>query len=122
MNYNDSKLKIFINYIKPHKKLFVIDMLLSVAVAAIDLIFPYVSRWSMQQLLPNNLFKAFFAVMGIIFVAYFLRAFFMYLVTVLGHQMGTLVEADMREDIFSHMQDSHSLTMTRTARAYCWDA
>ena len=104
MNYNDGKLKIFANYIKPHTRLFVIDMLLSVAVAAIDLIFPYVSRWSMQQLLPHSMFKMFFVVMAIIFVAYFLRAFFMYKVTVIGHRMGTLVEADMREDIFNHMQ------------------
>ncbi len=105
MNYNDNKLKIFVNYIKPHKKLFAIDMLLSVLVAVIDLVFPYVSRWSMQRLLPKGLFAMFFAVMGILFVAYILRAFFMYLVTVIGHRMGTLVEADMREDIFGHMQD-----------------
>ena len=104
MNYNDSKLKIIINYLRPHRKLFIIDMLLSVAVAAIDLIFPYVSRWSMNRLLPEGFFKTFFVVMGIIFAAYLLRAFFMYLVTVIGHKMGTLVEADMREDIFSHMQ------------------
>lgn len=104
MDYNESKLKIFINYIKPHRGLFAVDMILSVLVAVVDLVFPYVSRWSMNQLLPDNLFKAFFAVMGIIFVAYLLRAFFMYLVAVIGHQMGTLVEADMREDIFNHMQ------------------
>ena len=104
MNYNESKLKIFINYIKPHRGLFAVDMILSVLVAVVDLVFPYISRWSMNQLLPDNLFKAFFAVMGIIFVAYLLRAFFMYLVAVIGHQMGTLVEADMREDIFNHMQ------------------
>ena len=67
MNYNDSKLKIFWNYIKPHRGLFVVDMILSVAVAAIDLVFPYVSRWSMNELLPQGIFKTFFVVMGIIF-------------------------------------------------------
>lgn len=104
MDYNGNKLKIFANYIKPHKGLFALDMILSVAVAVVDLVFPYVSRWSMNVLLPENLFKAFFVVMGIIFAAYLLRAFFMYLIMVVGHQMGTLVEADMREDIFGHMQ------------------
>ena len=104
MDYNQSKLKIFAAYIRPHRRLFVIDMLLSVAVAAIDLIFPYVSRWSMQTLLPQSAFTTFFVVMGIILAAYLLRAFFMYNVTVIGHKMGTLVEADMREDIFEHMQ------------------
>lgn len=104
MNYNDGKLKIFINYIKPHRKLFIIDMLLSVIASSIDLVFPYASRWAMQRLLPQERYKAFFVVMGIILLAYILRAVFMYLVTVIGHRMGTLVEADMREDIFNHIQ------------------
>lgn len=104
MNYNDGKLKIFINYIKPHRKLFIIDMLLSVIVSSIGLVFPYASRWAMQRLLSQERYKAFFVVMGIILLAYILRAVFMYLVTVIGHRMGTLVEADMREDIFNHIQ------------------
>ena len=81
------------------------DMGLSVAVALVDLIFPLVSRWSMQALLPQGLFRAFFSVMSIVFLAYLLRAWFMYLVTVIGHRMGTMVEADMRRDVFMHMQD-----------------
>lgn len=104
MNYNDGKLIIFLNYIKPHRRLFAIDMLLSVLVASIDLIFPYASRWAMQRLLPQERYKTFFVVMGIILAAYLVRAIFMYLVTVIGHRMGTYVEADMREDIFNHIQ------------------
>ena len=104
MDYSKNKWKIFVEYIRPHRRLFAVDMLLSVLVAVIDLVFPYVSRWSMQRLLPERLMGAFFAVMGAVFAAYLLRALFMYWVTVVGHRMGTRVEADMREDIFSHMQ------------------
>ena len=103
-NYDQSKLAIFASYIEPHKKAFMIDMTLSVLVAIVDLVFPYVSRWTMRSLLPDRLFRAFFTVMAIMFAAYIARAVCQYFVTVIGHRMGTLVEADMRRDVFSHMQ------------------
>ena len=42
--------------------------------------------------------------MALLFAAYLLRAWFQYLITIVGHRMGTLVEADMRRDVFMHMQ------------------
>ena len=104
-NYNDNPLKIFISYIAGHKKLFAVDMLCALTVSIIDLVFPYVSRVSMNRLLPEMLFPAFFAVMGIMALAYFLKAVLYYVITVVGHRMGVLVESDMRRDIFTHMQD-----------------
>ena len=105
IDFNRSKLSVFAAYIRPHREAFAVDMGLSVAVALVDLIFPLVSRWSMQALLPQGLFRAFFSAMSIVFLAYLLRAWFMYLVTVIGHRMGTMVEVDMRRDVFMHMQD-----------------
>ena len=104
-NYNDNPFKIFISYIAGHKKLFAVDMLCALTVSIIDLVFPYVSRVSMNRLLPEKLFATFFAVMGIMVLAYFLKAVLYYVITVVGHRMGVLVESDMRRDIFTHMQD-----------------
>ena len=104
-DFSRSKLSVFVSYIKPYRAAFAADMGLSTAVALVDLIFPMVSRRSMQTLLPQGLFKAFFSVMSVVFIAYLFRAWFMYLVTVIGHRMGTMVEADMRRDVFMHMQD-----------------
>ena len=104
-NYNDNPLKIFVSYIAGHKKLFAIDLLCALTVSVIDLVFPYVSRISMNRLLPEKLFATFFAVMGIMVLAYFLKALLYYVITVVGHRMGVLVESDMRRDIFTHMQD-----------------
>ena len=103
-DFSRSKPAIFASYIKPHGKAFAIDMALSVAIAIVDLVFPYVSRWSMRSLLPEGLFKTFFSVMLIMFAAYLIRAVCQYFVTVIGHRMGTMVEADMRRDVFTHMQ------------------
>ena len=105
IDYSRPKLAVFASYIKPHGKAFAIDMALSVGIAAVDLLFPYVSRWSMRNLLPEGLFRTFFTVMLIMFAAYLIRAVCQYFVTVVGHRMGTLVEADMRRDVFSHMQE-----------------
>ena len=105
INYHDKPLKIFIAYIAGHKGLFWIDMACALAVAAIDLVFPYVSRRSMNTLLPQRLYAAFFVVMGILILAFFLKSALYYVITVLGHRMGVLTEADMRRDLFAHMQE-----------------
>ena len=105
MNYNRSKLSVFASYIRPHGREFLQDMLLSMAIALVDLVFPFVSRQTMQTLLPRRMYRAFFLIMALMLVCYLLRAVFQYLVTVIGHRMGTMVEADMRRDVFMHMQE-----------------
>ena len=104
IDYEKSKLSIFAAYIKPHKAAFVLDMMLSLFMALVDLTFPYLTRHSMNTLLPEKKFMVFFVVMGALFISYLLRAWFQYLITIIGHRMGTLVEADMRRDVFTHIQ------------------
>ena len=104
IDFNRPKLAVFASYIYPHRGAFALDMCLSLAVALVDLAFPYVTRHTMNTLLPQKHFTAFFSVMAILFAAYLLRAWFQYLITIVGHRMGTLVEADMRRDVFTHMQ------------------
>ena len=104
IDYEKSKLSIFAAYIRPHKAAFVLDMMLSLFMALVDLTFPYLTRHSMNTLLPEKKFMVFFVVMGALFVSYLLRAWFQYLITIIGHRMGTLVEADMRRDVFTHIQ------------------
>ena len=105
IDYGAKPLKIFIQYIAHHRKLFAIDMACAFAVSVIDLVFPYVSRMAMRDLLPMKLFGLFFLVMGIMVAAYVLKSVLYYIITVLGHKMGVLTEADMRRDLFTHMQD-----------------
>ena len=103
--FQKSHVSIFLSYYKPHLHLFLLDMACALGIALIDLAFPYLSRLSMQELLPQNLFGAFFAVMGCLLAAYLLRAGMYYIVTYLGHMMGVLIEADIRRDLFGHMQN-----------------
>ena len=105
MKFQRSHVSIFLSYYKPHLHLFLLDMACALGIALIDLAFPYLSRLSMQELLPQNLFGAFFGVMGCLLAAYLLRAGMYYIVTYLGHMMGVLIEADIRRDLFGHMQN-----------------
>ena len=104
IDYKAPPLKIFAQYIGRHRGLFALDMACSVAVALVDLIFPYVSRRSMYTLLPEKQYRAFFAVMLLMAGAYVLKAVLNYVIVVYGHRMGVLTESDMREDLFRHMQ------------------
>ncbi len=97
-------LRIFASYYKPHWKLFLLDMVCALCICVVDLLFPVVSRYSMQRLLPDRLFTAFFLVMAALAGAYVLKSLFYYIVTYWGHLLGVRMEADIRRDLFSHMQ------------------
>lgn len=103
--YQDhSLIRIFLSYFKPHRKLFAIDMLCALLVAAVDLSFPLVSRWAMNNLLPHDAYSVFFAVMGTMAAAYLIRAGLYFVICYWGHTFGIRVEADIRRDLFRHMQ------------------
>ncbi len=53
IDYNAPPLRVFLRYFGPHRSLFALDMLCAVAVAAIDLLFPFVSRRCLQVYLPQ---------------------------------------------------------------------
>lgn len=106
----------FITYYKPHKKLFFIDMLCAFLMAAIDLVFPMVTRILLNDILPNGKIRIFYILMGTLFILYILRAVFNYIVDYWGHVVGTRMEADMRNNLFSHIQtlDTKYFDETRT--------
>ena len=99
-----SPLAIFLSYFKNHKGLFLVDVLCAMLIAAIDLTFPLVTRSALYEMLPNNLFGVFFTVMVAMLVCYLLRSFLNYIVCYFGHTFGIRVEADIRRDLFRHMQ------------------
>lgn len=95
---------IFVHYCKAHRGLFFLDMCCAFAIALIDLIFPLVSRAAMYQWLPENKYRVFFVVMAIMAAAFVLRSFLYFVVGYWGHTFGIRVEADIRRDLFAHMQ------------------
>ena len=100
-----SALRIFISYFKPHWKLFALDMACALGISVIDLAFPLVSRAAMYEWLPDKEYGIFFAVMAAVLLIFVLRAFLYFVVSYWGHTFGIRVEADIRRDLFRHMQD-----------------
>ena len=100
-----SPLVIFLTYFKNHKKLFAIDVFCAVGIAAIDLLFPLVTRSALYDMLPNQMYRTFFTVMAIVLGCYVLRSVLNFTVAYLGHTFGIRVEADIRKDLFRHMQE-----------------
>jgi len=99
-----SPLMIFLSYFKNHKKLFAIDVLCACIIAAVDLTFPLVTRSALYDMLPGKMYKTFFIIMVAVVASYVLRSFLNYIVAYYGHTFGIRVEADIRKDLFGHMQ------------------
>ena len=100
-----SELSIFLSYFKPHLRLFLLDIFSALMIAVIDLAFPFVTRWCLYTLIPDNNWKTFWTVMALVAVVYVLRSVFTYVIAYWGHGFGVRVETDIRRDLFRHMQD-----------------
>ena len=96
---------IFLSYFKRHWKLFLVDILCAVLVAAVDLAFPLITRTALYDLLPNQMYRTFFIIMVSVLGFYGLRSFLQYIIAYYGHTFGIRVEADIRADLFRHLQD-----------------
>ena len=101
---NKSALRIFLSYFGAHRRLFALDLGCALGIAAIDLGFPLVTRQALYDLLPNEKYSVFFTVMAVVVAFYVLRAGLNYVVCYLGHTFGIRVEADIRRDLFGHLQ------------------
>ena len=98
-------LTIFLGYFKRHWKLFLVDILCSVIIAGVDLTFPLVTRTALYDLLPGKMYRTFFIIMVAVLGFYVLRSFLQYIIAYYGHTFGIRVEADIRADLFRHLQD-----------------
>jgi len=97
-------IRIFLSYFRPHLKLFILDIICAFSVALIDLAYPLISRSAMYDMLPDKAFTTFFVVMAIVVLAYLIRSLLYFVITYWGHIFGVRVEADIRRDLFHHLQ------------------
>ena len=112
-----SPIAIFLRYFGNHKKLFAIDVLCAMLIAAIDLTFPLVTRSALYDMLPDKMYRTFFIVMAVVVLCYVLRSFLNYIVSYYGHTFGIRVEADIRKDRLPICRPSALISMIRTVPA-----
>ena len=98
-------LSIFLSYFKNHLGLFLVDISCAVLIAVVDLAFPLITRHALYDLLPNQAYRTFFIIMVSVLGVYVIRTGLNYILCYYGHTFGIRVEADIRADLFRHMQE-----------------
>ncbi len=97
-------LKKFIKYYKPHKKIFALDMGASFLMSVITVIYPIVTRTMLNDLIPNKNYRM-LVILGLaLLMLYFIRMLLSYFVQYQGHVMGVKMQAQMRDDMFTHLE------------------
>ena len=97
-------LKRFIAYYKPHKFMFTMDMLASLLISIIGMVYPIVTNKMLNDLIPNKLYKQIILAGIIVLVLYVIRMLLRYFVQYYGHMIGTRMQQQMRTDLFSHLE------------------
>ncbi len=97
-------LKKFASFYKPYIGLFILDLVCTVMVAGVELVFPMATRYAINDLLPQQAYTAFFWLMAVLLGGYILRALLQYVISYWGHTMGVYMETDMKRELFAHIQ------------------
>jgi len=104
---NLKKLRLFISYYKPYKKMFFLDMFCALVLSGIDILFPVLVKYLLDEVYekrPQNMMDIILISSAVLLVLYVIRYLCQYYITSWGHIMGSRMEADMRRDLFSHLQ------------------
>lgn len=97
-------LKKFISYYKPHKLIFTLDMLASLVVSMIAIVYPIVTRTMLNDLIPNRNYRMVVISGCALLVLYVVRMLLNYFIQYYGHVMGVRMQAQMRSDMFNHLE------------------
>ncbi|MGG7177161.1 ABC transporter ATP-binding protein [Clostridium paraputrificum] len=97
-------LKKFIEFYKPYKKLFALDLVAAFIAAGIDLVYPMMTRELMNNSIPNKNLRM-IGVFGVtLLILFIIKAACGYFMQYWGHVVGVRMQGDMRRDIFKHIQ------------------
>ena len=97
-------LKSFARYYKPHWKLFVLDMVCALIAANCDLMYPVISRNIINTYIPDKNLQLIFSWCAALLVIYIIQTIMQYIMQYQGHVVGVRMQADMRRDVFTHLQ------------------
>ena len=97
-------LKRFISYYKPYKKMFALDMLASLFISLIGLVYPILTNKITKEFVNDgNVKMILYFGIGLL-VCYIIRMFLRFFVQYYGHVIGVKMQGDMRRDMFNKLQ------------------
>ena len=98
------KIKRFFAYYKPHKKMFVFDLICSFMISICNMFYPMIARTIMNDYVPNKNLRLIIT-WGIVLAAiYALKCLLTFIVGYWGHVLGVKIQGDMRRDLFRHVE------------------
>ena len=97
-------LKRFMKYYRPHRTLFFADMTATVFLALIGIVYPIVTRLMLNDLIPNRNYKMVVTCGVALLALYVIKMLLNYFVQYYGHVMGVRMQAQMRSDMFNHLE------------------
>ncbi|GAA0693175.1 MULTISPECIES: ABC transporter ATP-binding protein [Clostridium] len=97
-------LKKFVNFYKPYKKLFVFDLIAAFLAAAIDLVYPMMTRELMDKSIPNRDIRMIGVFAATLIILFLIKALCGYFMQYWGHVVGVRMQGDMRRKVFNHLQ------------------
>lgn len=96
--------KKFISYYKPHKKMFVLDMLASLLVSIIGMSYSIITNKMLKEWVPNKNIRYIVIFGTVLLLMYLLRMLLRYFIQYYGHVIGVKMQAQMRTDLFRKLQ------------------
>ena len=97
-------LKRFLSYYKPHKKIFILDMLAALTMSVIGIFYPIITRRLLNDFMPNKKYTEIIVCGSLLLIVYLMRMGLSYFVQYQGHMMGVKMQEKMRTDLFSHIE------------------
>ncbi len=102
--------KRFCAYYRPYLKIFIFDMLCALGVALCNLLYPRITGYIMDELVGGenihveNSIKLISILAVVLVVLYFIKKLMNQFIQDYGHRIGTDMQADMRRDLFNHIE------------------
>ncbi len=98
-------IKNFAKYYKPHMTVFIADLVAALLLALADLFYPTITRNMLNDYIPNRNMRMLIIWSCVAVGIYIIKIGLNYFISYYGHVMGVRMQADMRREVFSHLQD-----------------
>lgn len=97
-------LRRFLKYYRPHRRVFLCDMLASFFVSVIGVVYPIVTRNMLNKLIPERRYRLIIYAGILLALLYIVRMLLRYYIQYRGHMMGVKMQAQMRSDMFAQLE------------------
>ena len=94
----------FFKYYKPHKKMFVVDLICSFLISVCNMFYPMIARNIMNDYVPNGNLQLLITWAIVLAGIYALKCLLAFVVGYWGHLLGVRIQGDMRRDLFRHVE------------------